>query len=141
LKPICNRRTIKADFSSPDDDWHKSLISDTEAFALDPTQRSAWLLEGLVMYLSESDVCRLLEKAALVSCKRSKLCVSFVNRASLLHTKQSSSDVLKTWQFGCDEFKLFLKENFLDRHWKVVQEIEVLSQAIDDLTDHLNYFE
>jgi methyltransferase (TIGR00027 family) len=79
-----------------DDPWE----ADLEAVGYDPRSPSAWLLEGLLHYLPESDVHRLLDRVAAVMAPGSLIAADVYNAAALAAPDwQPMWDMLKGW--GC----------------------------------------
>lgn len=72
--PTCERVVTVADLR---DDWSAALL--TAGF--DPTLPTAWLAEGLLMYLSEADSDQLLASIDILSAPGSRLAIEHINRA------------------------------------------------------------
>ncbi|MDT0470671.1 class I SAM-dependent methyltransferase [Streptomyces sp. DSM 41014] len=75
--PRADLRTVAADLTGPD--WEQSL----RASGYDPTRPSVWVLEGLLYYLSEDAVRRLLTRIAACSAPGSEIAADLVNTAAL----------------------------------------------------------
>jgi O-methyltransferase involved in polyketide biosynthesis len=80
-------------------------------------------------YLSETNVCNLLNSITTMCAPGSRICISYVNLASVLHAKSTDSEVLKSWQFGCDSISMLLKEASLDSQWRVLHNIQVCADC------------
>ncbi|MBE9229940.1 SAM-dependent methyltransferase [Phormidium sp. LEGE 05292] len=95
----CFRTVIKADLT---DNWVDTLLS--QGFCV--THPSIWLLEGVLMYLPQIAVFKLLQKISELSVDGSFLGADFVSVKSVeVGEKARQSDrgrVLRHWQFGCD---------------------------------------
>ncbi len=90
----CHRYTIAADLT---EDWSNLLV--TTGFQVDIP--SIWLLEGVLVYLSEVEVNNLLQKISELSATGSRLGTDLVNLK--LRQKYSQEFVIgKYWKFGCD---------------------------------------
>jgi len=74
--PSCKHHLIAADLTQP---WQDKLLS----AGYSPTSPSIWLLEGLLMYLSEVQVHRLIELIADLSTDESQLGLDLINVKSL----------------------------------------------------------
>ncbi len=70
--PTCRRQTIGVDLRNP---WADTL----RQAGFDPLQRSVWLLEGLLYYLPNSSVLRLLDVITALSASESRLGFNVVN--------------------------------------------------------------
>nr|WP_280901902.1 SAM-dependent methyltransferase [Streptomyces sp. MAA16] len=75
--PRADLRTVAADLTGPD--WEQSL----RASGYDPTRPSVWVLEGLLYYLPEGAVRRLLTRIAAYSAPGSEIAADLVNTAAL----------------------------------------------------------
>lgn len=104
----CIRTVIKADLTN---NWVDSLLS--QGFSV--SNPSIWLLEGVLMYLPEIAVLKLLQTISDLSANCSFLGADFVSVKSVkIGEKARESDrgrVLRHWQFGCD-----LPENLLKNY-------------------------
>jgi methyltransferase (TIGR00027 family) len=74
--PSCKHHLIAADLTQP---WEEKLLS----AGYSPTSPSVWLIEGLLMYLSEVQVHNLLESVSHLSTHGSQLGVDLINIKSL----------------------------------------------------------
>lgn len=97
-----DRRPVGVDLR--DDDWTNRLV----AAGYDPTSPSAWLLEGLLYYLPEPDVHRVLDRVRAVTAPGSLVAADVVNSAALrLPNMRGLLDVFAgwgcPWLFGTDE--------------------------------------
>ncbi|MER5643442.1 SAM-dependent methyltransferase [Streptosporangium sp. NPDC002524] len=73
-RPACDRTVVAADLRG---DWSSPLL----AAGLDPAGPIAWLIEGVLMYLTPGDGARLLGRVSELSSLGSRLAVEHVNRA------------------------------------------------------------
>ncbi|CAM9410268.1 unnamed protein product, partial [Chrysoparadoxa australica] len=86
---------------------HSSWLSAITEAGVDLTKPIAWVAEGLLMYLSETQVEQLLSTIGRASCHSSALGASLVDRASLYDALASTSKLMNTWKWGCDDPKPF----------------------------------
>ena len=96
--PRCDRRVIRTDLTG---DWTGALTS----AGFDPSRPAAFLLEGLLMYLREPDVERLLASLSTVAARGSWFALDVINDHVL--TSAFTTGMLKAleamgcpWQFG-----------------------------------------
>ncbi|MFC7621306.1 SAM-dependent methyltransferase [Microlunatus sp. GCM10028923] len=73
-EPRCRRTVVRADLR---DDWPADLI----AAGFDPTRPTAWLIEGLLMYLERADNDSLLERIGGLSAPGSAIALEHINQA------------------------------------------------------------
>jgi methyltransferase (TIGR00027 family) len=97
-----DRRQIGVDLR--DDDWTDRL----HAAGYDPALPSTWLLEGLLYYIPEPDVHRILNRVRAMTAPGSLVAADVVNRAALrLPNMRGLLDVFAgwgcPWLFGTDE--------------------------------------
>jgi len=84
--PKCHIHTVAIDLCDPE--WPKQLQDAT----FSPSEPSLWILEGLIGYLTESDVHKLLDNVASLSTKGSKIVLTSPNKTFL----EISRDTLPT---------------------------------------------
>jgi methyltransferase (TIGR00027 family) len=72
-EPSCDRTAVRADLRG---NWPADLL--TAGF--DPQQPTAWLIEGLMMYLEPADNDRLLERIGTLSAPGSRLAIEHINQ-------------------------------------------------------------
>lgn len=101
-EPRVDRRTVGVDMRL--DGWEKDLV----AAGYDPERPSTWLLEGLLYYIQESDVHRILECVRRLTTPGSRIAADIVNAAALtLPNMRGLLDVFAgwgcPWVFGSDE--------------------------------------
>jgi methyltransferase (TIGR00027 family) len=96
--PRCDRRVIRADLTG---EWTAALIS----AGFDPSRPTAFLLEGLLMYLREAEVERLLASLSTVAARGSWCALDVINDHVL--TSAFTTGMLQMlealgcpWQFG-----------------------------------------
>jgi methyltransferase (TIGR00027 family) len=77
--PGCERITVPGDLR---DDWPGAL----RAAGLRPDEPTAWVAEGLLVYLTPEDVDQLLDRVTSLSAPASRLGLTFRNRAPAGHT-------------------------------------------------------
>ncbi|MGW6394931.1 SAM-dependent methyltransferase [Streptomyces sp. NPDC055103] len=112
VKPKVDHRTVAVDLTA--DDWEKKLID----AGYDPSLPSTWLLEGLLYYIPEADVHRMLDRVAAISAPGSRITADIVNSAALtLPHMRGLLDVFAgwgcPWVFGEDEpEQLFARHGF-----------------------------
>jgi methyltransferase (TIGR00027 family) len=97
-----DRRPVGVDLR--DDDWTDRLL----AAGYDPAAPSVWLLEGLLYYLREEDVHRILDRVRAMTAPGSLVAADVVNGAALrLENMRGLLDVFAgwgcPWLFGTDE--------------------------------------
>lgn len=73
-RPACERRVVAADLRT---DWPAALL----AAGFDPKAPTAWLVEGVLMYLTAEDGARVLDAIGTLSAPGSRLAVEHLNRA------------------------------------------------------------
>jgi methyltransferase (TIGR00027 family) len=88
--PSCKHHMIAADLTQP---WEEKLLS----AGYSPTSPSVWLIEGLLMYLSETQAHHLLESVSNLSTHGSQLGVDLINVKSLEYGPYKGY-----FQFGAD---------------------------------------
>ena len=100
-KPVCDRRTVRADLAQA---WTKKLID----AGFDPRRPAAFLAEGLLMYLDEPAVLRLLDGLRTVAAPGSWIGLDLVNTDML--TSPYTAGLMKglakagcPWNFGVDD--------------------------------------
>lgn len=101
-KPVVDRTLIGVDLR--DVDWTDKLL----ASGYDPSRPSAWLLEGLLYYIPEADVHRILDGVRAITAPGSAVAADVVNAAALtLPNMRGLLDVFAgwgcPWVFGTDE--------------------------------------
>lgn len=112
VEPRVDHRTVAVDLTA--DDWEKKLID----AGYDPSLPSTWLLEGLLYYIPETDVHRMLDRVAAISAPGSRITADIVNAAALtLPHMRGLLDVFAgwgcPWVFGEDEpEQLFARHGF-----------------------------
>lgn len=99
--PKCQRYAIAADFAQP---WSSKLL----AAGFKSEQPSLWLLEGLLYYLSETEVKELLKTISELSAIGSRLGGDLINTKVVETEKEEFS---KYWRYGCDEPEKLFAEN------------------------------
>jgi methyltransferase (TIGR00027 family) len=100
--PSVDRRAVAADMTDPD--WAGRLV----AAGYDPASPSVWLLEGLLYYIPEPDVHRILSAVHTLTAPGSRIAADVVNAAALtLPNMRGLLDVFASWGcpwlFGTDE--------------------------------------
>lgn len=102
VEPRVAHRSVAVDLT--DDDWESQLV----AAGYDPTLPSVWLLEGLLYYIPEADVHRILRRVRAIAAPHSRVAADVVNAAALtLPHMRGLLDVFagwgSPWLFGTDE--------------------------------------
>ncbi|CAM9366563.1 unnamed protein product [Ascophyllum nodosum] len=77
----------------------------------DPALPSAWILEGLTMYLEEKELVRLIEVLAGLCTPGSAFCATCVSSGSVARGK-SGSQLMSTWKWGSDDPQSFFDARF-----------------------------
>lgn len=91
----CQRQSIAADLS---EDWNITLLKQGYC----PNQPSIWLLEGVLMYLSEVEVHRLLQIISALTASGSYLAADLVSVKSIEIGLKNEGRVRQHWRFGTD---------------------------------------
>lgn len=99
--PACDRRIVRSDLAQS---WTATLI----AAGFDPHRPAAFLAEGLLMYLDEASVTRLLEALREIAAPGSWLGFDLVNTHMLTSPYMSAymkhlADAACPWHFGVDD--------------------------------------
>lgn len=89
----CQRICVAADLGQL---WSSQLL----AAGFQAEKPTLWLLEGLLYYLSETEVDRLLKTVSELSAIGSRLGADLINFKLI---QESSEEVSKYWRYGCDE--------------------------------------
>jgi methyltransferase (TIGR00027 family) len=107
-QPMCERRLVRVDLSQP---WTEPLVS----AGFDANRPAAFLVEGLLMYLDESDAIRLIESIGSLAREGSRLGLDLVNTEMLVsaYTARYMTALAEAgcpWKFGVgvDEAERFL---------------------------------
>ena len=109
--PMAKRVPVTADLTR---DWPAEM----SAAEFDPTQPTAWLVEGLLVYLTHADASRLLETIAGLSAPGSRLSCEQGRSAMQLAAQAGefgASEATKLWQGGIEDIPGWLT----DHHWSV----------------------
>ena len=107
-----DRRTVAVDLTH--DGWGRSLV----ATGYDPARPSTWLLEGLLYYIPEDAVHRILDRVRALTAPGSRVAADIVNAEALvLPNMRGLLDVFARWgcpwRFGTDEPEaLFARHGF-----------------------------
>ncbi|MFG1808506.1 SAM-dependent methyltransferase [Streptomyces sp. NPDC049040] len=102
VAPAADHRPVPVDLTSPS--WPDALAD--AGYRAD--QPSAWLLEGLLFYIPEAGVHRVLDQVAELSAPGSRIAADLVNAAALtMPSQRALLEVFASWGcpwlFGCDE--------------------------------------
>jgi len=114
--PACSRTASVADLTG---DWPPTL---TQA-GFDPTQPTAWLIEGLLVYLTSDDAARLLDAVGELSAPGSRLSSEQGRGAKQLaeiaavRSATGGSEAVALWQGGIEDLPSWLET----RNWSVEQ--------------------
>jgi methyltransferase (TIGR00027 family) len=106
-RPSSNRTAVAADLTA---DW--SAAMSTSGF--DPRQPTAWLIEGLLVYLTYDDAARLLDAVADLSVPGSRLSCEQGRSAMQLAAQSAdggASEATKLWQGGIEDIPGWLAEH------------------------------
>ena len=82
-RPLCKRITVECDFAVSSSESLGHWSSSLRAASFDPSKPSCWLLEGLLMYLDESQQLQLLHHVTNLAAVGSQLAISHVNAQAL----------------------------------------------------------
>ncbi len=110
VKPQADHRPVAVDLTSPS--WPAALVD----AGYEPDRPSAWLLEGLLFYIPEAGVHRVLDQVAELVAPGSRIAADVVNSVALtIPSQRALLDVFASWGcpwlFGCDE-----PEELFDQH-------------------------
>lgn len=108
--PRCERTALPVDLR---EDWPAAL---TDA-GFDPAEPTAWLVEGLLVYLSDEEAARLLTRVGELSAPGSRLSFERSNAASVIAADDRADlgDYTSLWRGGLGEDAA----GWLDRHgWR-----------------------
>ncbi|KAA9154051.1 SAM-dependent methyltransferase [Amycolatopsis acidicola] len=92
-KPACDRRVVAVDLR---DDWEKALL----AKGFDPEQPTAWLAEGLLPYLPDDAVERLLDTVHRLSTPDSTVAVEYMLAEAVIENDPEIDRMME--EFGFD---------------------------------------
>lgn len=110
VSPACIYRPVSGDLATPTAKWATAIL---EA-GYQTTMPTIWLLEGVVMYLQEQEVHRLLQTISTLSFPGSVLGMDGVKVGSVLagqRARQANRGrVVRYWQFGHDDPQQLLAE-------------------------------
>jgi methyltransferase (TIGR00027 family) len=106
--PSCARKAIAVDLTT---DWSKPLL----AAGFDPAKPAIWLVEGLLMYLEEADVRRLLAAVSALAAPGSRISADLINGYFLKFRGTQRllgylEKIQAPWRFGTDEPETFFGE-------------------------------
>lgn len=112
-EPRVDRRTVAADLKEKD--WQEGLL---EA-GYDPGRPATWLLEGLLYYIPEPDVHRILDRVRTLTTPGSRVAADIVNAAALtLPSMRALLDVFADWGcpwlYGSDEPEALFAKHGVD---------------------------
>lgn len=110
VRPQVDHRPVAVDLTSPS--WPAALVD----AGYEPDRPSAWLLEGLLFYIPEAGVHRVLDQVAELAAPGSRIAADVVNTVALtIPSQRALLDVFASWGcpwlFGCDE-----PEALFDQH-------------------------
>eukprot|EP00903_Cladosiphon_okamuranus_P015440 g14261.t1 len=98
--------SVEADLSV--EGWEGELF---EA-GFDPSQPSAWILEGLTMYLEEEELVNLIRIISKLSTPGSAFCATTVSAESVARARTSTNPLMGTWKWGSDDPQEFFTGTF-----------------------------
>ncbi|CAM9451642.1 unnamed protein product [Scytosiphon promiscuus] len=78
----------------------------------DPSLPSAWILEGLTMYLDEQELLGLIKTLSALCSPGSAFCATCVSAESVVRAQASDSPLMGTWKWGSDDPQGFFEANF-----------------------------
>ncbi|HEY9657236.1 MAG TPA: SAM-dependent methyltransferase [Allocoleopsis sp.] len=94
--PRCQRIAIASDLSQ---DWKTALLQ--QGFL--PSQPTTWLLEGVLMYLTDDLAHQVVHTLSELSAPQSYLAADLVSVRSLQTGTETTGRVRRHWQFGTDD--------------------------------------
>lgn len=101
--PTCHRHVVVADLTA---DW-AAAVRDA---GFDPAQPTAWLVEGLLIYLTHDDAARLLETVADLSAPGSTVSCE-QGRSAMQLAARGGSEATALWQGGISDIASWLTEH------------------------------
>ncbi len=108
ITPTCIYRPVPGDLAAPNAQWATDIL----AAGYQATVPTIWLVEGVVMYLQEKEVHRLLQTVTALSSTGSVLGMDGVTTGSILAGQRAKradrGRVVQHWQFGHDYPKQLL---------------------------------
>lgn len=112
-EPEVDRTAVAVDLR--DDDWEDDLIT----AGYDPGAPSTWLIEGLLYYIPEADVHRLLDRVRAITAPGSLVAADIINTAALtLPNMRGLRDLFAgwgcPWLFGSDEPEELFAQHGID---------------------------
>lgn len=103
--PTCQHSLIQGDLADPEAKWVEELLEQ----GFEVSSPTVWLLEGVIMYLPEISVHRLLQTLSKLSVPGSVLGMDSVTVGSVVAAqrarKANRGRVVRHWVFGCDDPK------------------------------------
>lgn len=112
--PLCRPTFIGADLTV---DWKNLLLDESVGF--DPATPSAWLIEGLLVYLDDWQVGSLIDDVTMLSAAGSRIGIDLASRA-ILDPRRNFTGLKELrvrgcpWLFGTDEPNRLLEERGWD---------------------------
>ncbi len=109
--PKCNHHALAGDVTSSK--WHKQLIT----YGYRPHLPTIWVMEGLLMYLTETHVHQLLSTISELSASNSRIISDLVSVKSWSAGAANKEQTVISghWKFGCDEPEVL----FANHNWDV----------------------
>lgn len=102
VSPACTYQPIAGNLTLPHSEWATAILN----AGYQTTLQTIWLLEGVVMYLQEEEVHRLLQILSALSAAGSLLGIDGVKVGSIVAGQQAREAkrgrVVRHWQFGHD---------------------------------------
>jgi methyltransferase (TIGR00027 family) len=89
----CNRISISSDCNQPDNFMQKCIDK-----GFNPKFSTCWIIEGLLMYLTDKEACSLLQVCVHNSGKQSTIVGSYANEALVKLAQQSGTALGKNWK-------------------------------------------
>jgi methyltransferase (TIGR00027 family) len=115
-QPTCTRTAFSADLTG---DWPPALVD----AGFDRSQPTAWLVEGLLVYLTHGDAARLLDAVGALSAPGSRISSELGRGAKQLaqianvRAATGGSEAVALWQGGIEDLPAW----FTDHGWSVEQ--------------------
>lgn len=110
--PTSQRHCVESDLADKEAIWKKQLIQ----HGFNPNKPSLWILEGLIMYLNESDVHKLLDHIKSLTCDGSRIVIHSMNSAYIKsNEKKVDRDLFQNkfqapMRFGTDDPEGLIKK-------------------------------
>jgi len=110
IKARCERRTVRVDLRQ--ETWPEALL----AAGYEPREASVWLIEGLLLYLTENAVNKLLERVRSLVAAGSLLGLDVMNRSLIFSPLTRPQQIALVWRGAPGRFWTDDPEKLMARH-------------------------